>query len=154
MRLIAKKSMLLALACVVLVAAVFPVHGDARDCTPQTINEERVKLYLAEAREPLGKLAPQVYIFAADSERCRLDDGAKICGLPDEPLKSTDLEAIFNYYVKQPVAAALNRQQVHTRKSDWTWRPYVKQPVAAALNPQQAHTRESNWTWHRSVKQQ
>lgn len=153
MRLITKKSMLLTLACVLVLAAVFPVRGDARDCSPQTINEERVKLYLAEGREPLGNLAPQVYIFAADSERCRLDDGAKICDLPDEPLKSTDLDAIFNYYVKQPVAAALNRQQVHTRKTDWTWRPYVNKPAAAAVNSRQVRTRESNWTWHRSLKQ-
>jgi hypothetical protein len=116
------------LACAVLLATVFPVCSIARDCSPQTINEERVKLYFGAAREPLGSLASQVYVFAADSERCRLDDGAKLCGLPDEPLKSTDLQAIFNYYVKQPVAAALNRQQVHTRKSDWTWHPYVKQP--------------------------
>lgn len=112
-----------ALAITVLVAATTIALSDGpRDCSPQTIMQERVKLFFASAHEPLTRLASEVYLFAADSERCRLNDGAKPCGLPSDPLKSTDLQKIFDYYVKQPVDASLNRQQVKTQKGDWTWR--------------------------------
>jgi hypothetical protein len=109
-----------------VIAAVLPVTafsstGGLPDCSPAVIKQERVKLYLAAAREPLARLASQIYLFAADSERCRLNDGARACGLPRLPLKSTDLEPIFDYYVSQPVDAVLNEQQIRTRKSDWTW---------------------------------
>jgi hypothetical protein len=101
--------------------------SNVRDCSPQAVKQERVKLYLAAAREPLARLASEVYLFAADSERCRLNDGSKPCGLPDTPLNSTDLEPIFDYYVKQPVQAVLKQQQIKAHKSDWTWQPYLKQ---------------------------
>jgi hypothetical protein len=119
-------SIALALAAV-LPTTAFTSTRLAPDCSPQVIKEERVKLYLAAAREPLARLASQTYLFAADSERCRLSDGAKACGLPSVPLKSTDLEPIFNYYVMQPVNAVLNEQQIRARKSDWTWQAYLKQ---------------------------
>ncbi|HTV55656.1 MAG TPA: hypothetical protein VMI06_12175 [Terriglobia bacterium] len=111
----------------VLPATAFASSQLAPDCSPQVIKEERVKLYLAAAHEPLVRLASQIYLFAADSERCRLSDGGKACGLPRVPLKSTDLEPIFNYYVIQPVEAVLNGQQIRTRKGDWTWQTYLKQ---------------------------
>ena len=101
--------------------------GTLQDYSPQAISQQRVKLYFAAAREPLVQLASRIYLFAADSERCRLNDGAKPCGLQDDPLKSTELQPIFNYYVKQPIEAGLNRRQITTHKSDWTWQPYVKQ---------------------------
>jgi hypothetical protein len=96
-------------------------------CSPQAIKKERVKLYLAAARDPLATIASQVYLFAADSERCRLNVGARVCGLKDAPLNSTDLGPIFDYYVKQPIQALLKQQQIKTQKRDWTWQPYLKQ---------------------------
>jgi len=93
--------------------------------SPPAIRKVRVVLYFQAAREPLVKLAPQVYEFASNSERCRLNSGANACDLPAEPLKGSDLKQIFKYYVKGPVEAALNQQQLDVHKSDWTWRPYV-----------------------------
>jgi hypothetical protein len=119
--------LLMLLVAILLPVRTFTASNGLRDCSPQAINRERVTLYFAAAREPLIRLAPQVYLFAADSERCRLNEGAKPCGLPDDPLKSTDLQPIFNYYVKQPVEAALGHQQIQIRKRDWIWQPYVKQ---------------------------
>jgi hypothetical protein len=119
-------SLVLAIAALLPVTAFASPDG-ARDCSPEVIKQERAKLYLAGAREPLARLASQIYIFAADSERCRLNDGAKACGLPRVPLKSTDLEPIFDYYVTRPVDAELNARHIRTRKSDWSWQTYVKQ---------------------------
>jgi hypothetical protein len=112
---------------VVLPARAFTYTNPAPDCSPEVIRKERVKLFLAAAREPVASLASQIYLFAADSERCRLNDGAKACGLPSVPLKSTDLEPIFDYYVTQPVDAVLKEQQIEARKDNWTWEGYLKQ---------------------------
>jgi hypothetical protein len=117
---------------ILMLSAVLPLDaisssGGPPDCSPQAIRQERVRLYLAAAREQLASLASQTYLFAADSERCRLSYGSKPCNLPDTPLNSTDLGRIFDYYVKQPVEAALNREQITTRKGDWSWQPYTKQ---------------------------
>jgi hypothetical protein len=95
---------------------------------PLAIRRTRVALYFQAARDPLIKLAPQVYELASNSERCRLKSGAKACGLPAEPLKGTDLKQIFKYYVKVPVEARLERQQLDIHKSDWTWQPYYSRP--------------------------
>ncbi|MGH9328681.1 MAG: hypothetical protein ACRD2B_18590 [Terriglobia bacterium] len=91
--------------------------------TPQDIGSRRAKLYLEAAREPLARMAPKIYQFALDSERCRLASGAEACGLGKTPLKDGSLKGIFNYYVKQPVEAALNQRQVKIRKSHWIWEP-------------------------------
>lgn len=89
--------------------------------TPQAIRLRRAALYLESARQPLAKLASQIYEFAADSEFCRLDSGAKACGLPADPLKSTDLKQIFNYYVKLPVNSEMEQQKVAAQKGHWIW---------------------------------
>ena len=98
--------------------------GNLPPFSPQAVRKVRVELYIQAARESLGKLAPQVYELASNSERCRLNSGAKACDLPSEPLKGSDLKQIFKYYVKGPVQAALSRQQIDVQKSDWTWQPY------------------------------
>jgi hypothetical protein len=98
----------------------------APDVTPQSLSERRVRLYFQAARQPLAQLAPAVYEFAADSERCRLDHGAKECGLPVHPLNSTDLKEIYDYYVKQPVEATLSQQRVAVSKNNWAWQASVK----------------------------
>jgi hypothetical protein len=123
-----RRCVIFVLACAAwLTPMMFASTDGGRDCSPQAINQERVKLYFAAAREPLARLASEVYLFAADSERCRLNDGARACGLPGDPLKSTDLQRIFDYYVNNPVEAVLNQRQIKTTKSDWTWQPYVRQ---------------------------
>jgi len=99
----------------------------ARECTPLVITKERVKLFFEAAHAPIEKLAPQVYQLAADSERCRLASGAAACGLPEEPLKSTGLKQIFQYYVKRPTEEVMDHQQIVTHKSVWIWQPYVNQ---------------------------
>lgn len=105
----------------VLPWAAFAASQGLPEVTPQDIGRERAKLYVEAAREPLTKIAPQVYQFAADSEHCRLNSGAEACDLTRAPLKDGSLQGIFNYYVKQPVETALNQRQVKVRKSDWTW---------------------------------
>ncbi|MGH9433636.1 MAG: hypothetical protein ACRD3T_19060 [Terriglobia bacterium] len=110
-------------------ASASPANRNAADrlpgFSPQAIRKVRVDLYFQAAREPLAKLAPQVYALASNSERCRLSSGAQACDLPGEPLKGSDLRQILKYYVKGPVEAALDQQQLDIHKSDWTWQPYV-----------------------------
>ncbi len=96
-------------------------QGGASAVTPQALSARRVKLYFQAAHQPMGKLAPEIYEFAADSEHCRLDSGAKACGLPTYPLKGTDLKQIYNYYVVQPVEAVLAGKQVKVSKNTWSW---------------------------------
>ncbi|MGH9452467.1 MAG: hypothetical protein ACRD2O_00680 [Terriglobia bacterium] len=91
---------------------------------PQAIRKLRVELYFQAGREPLAGLAPRIYHLASNSERCRLNSGAKACDLPAGPLKGSDLKQIFKYYVKSPVEARLDLQQLDIHKSDWTWQPY------------------------------
>lgn len=93
-----------------------------RDFSPQGIIERRVSLYLEAAHTPLEKLAPAVYAFAADAERCRMASGAEACGLSASPLQGGSLKQIFDYYVAQPVEAALGRQKVGAEKSHWSWK--------------------------------
>lgn len=105
-------------------ALCLPAAGQAAnlpDASPQDVSQARAKLYLAASREPRQKLAPQIYELALNSELCRLNSGAKLCGLSTQPLQDGSFEAIFNYYVKQPVDSVLNQQQIETRKADWTW---------------------------------
>ncbi|HUY15841.1 MAG TPA: hypothetical protein VMX16_19760 [Terriglobia bacterium] len=98
--------------------------GSLPPFSPQAVRKIRADIYIQAAREALVKLAPQVYELASNSERCRLNSGAKACDLPAEPLKGSDLQHIFKYYVKGPVEAALSRQQLDVQKSDWTWQTY------------------------------
>jgi hypothetical protein len=95
--------------------------GQATGSTPEAIRERRAALYLEAAKQPLSKLASQIYDFASDSERCRLESGAQACGLLAGPLKGKDLKQIFDYYVKLPVKASLDQKKVDARKSHWIW---------------------------------
>ncbi|MGH9406277.1 MAG: hypothetical protein ACRD3D_10635 [Terriglobia bacterium] len=90
--------------------------------SPQVLTSERANLFLESAKKPLAQLAPELYRVATDSERCRLANGAKACGLPSQPLKSGSLEDVFKYYVGQPVETALGRQKIGASASDWTWK--------------------------------
>ena len=90
--------------------------------SPQAIRQERAKLYVAAAQQPLAKLAPKIERLATESERCRLTSGSKACGLLATPLKSSDLKEIFKYYVKQPSEAALDQQKLGVSKSNWSWK--------------------------------
>lgn len=95
-----------------------------QDSSPQGIIKARVKLYFDAAGQPLDRLAPAINRFATDSERCRMLSGAKACGLPSDPLKSSRLKQVFRYYVSGPVEAGLARQKVAVHKSAWTWQPH------------------------------
>lgn len=117
------KWMAWSLLFVLLPVAAFADSQGLPLVSPQDISRERAKLYLEGAREPLAKIAPQIYQFAADSERCRLNSGTEACGLTDIPLKDGSLKGVFNYYVKEPVEAVLNRERVRVHKRDWTWEP-------------------------------
>ena len=92
--------------------------------TPHAIRKLQVELYFQAGREPLANLAPRIYDLASNSERCRLNSGAKPCDLPAGPLKGSDLKQIFKYYVKIPVEARLDQQRLDIHKSDWIWQPY------------------------------
>lgn len=102
------------------------VPAAPHDFSPQGIIGRRVSLYLESARAPLEKLAPAVYAFAADAERCRMASGAEACGLSAGPLQGSSLKQIFDYYVAQPVEAGLVRQKVGVEKSHWTWRAQAR----------------------------
>ncbi len=120
--------LLLALCTLFFHAAALAVPPSSAETTsPVALTKRRVRLYFEGARESLSKIAPQVYALAAASERCRISDGSKACGLPETPQNSTGLKEVFDYYVKGPVDAFLARQRVGASKSDWTWQTYSTQ---------------------------
>lgn len=116
-----KPSVLAAALLLMASAALAAVPAAPHDFSPQGIIERRVSLYIESAHTPLEKMAPAVYAFAADAERCRMASGAEACGLSAGPLQGSSLKQIFDYYVAQPVEAGRARQKVGAEKSHWTW---------------------------------
>ncbi|MGH9343167.1 MAG: hypothetical protein ACRD19_05335 [Terriglobia bacterium] len=122
-----KRVLIFIIALVLFVLSVpFASPGAAPDFSPEGVIKQRVSLYLDAAHAPLEKLAPEIYSFATDAERCRMASGAKACGLPSTPLQGSGLKQVFDYYVTQPVEAGLARQKVGVRKSNWSWQTTSK----------------------------
>lgn len=118
----AKCALIFSISIAMLVSSIsLASPGAALDFSPQDLIKQRVNLYLEAAHSPLEKLAPEIYSFATDSERCRMASGAKACGLPADPLQGSELKQIFDYYVAHPIEAGLARQKVGVHKSNWNW---------------------------------
>ena len=86
-----------------------------------SVRKMRAELFVLAGRQPLEQMAGNVFEFAVESERCRIAYGSKTCGLPPEALKSGELESVFDYYVRQPMNSAVDRQVPSAHKEDWNW---------------------------------
>jgi hypothetical protein len=104
-------------------AALFlaPVAGHAQsvDFDPVALSKQRTALYLRAVRASLSDLESEVNHLAVLSETCRVQYGAKVCGLADKPLGSAKLEERYAYYVRRPTEAHLSDQGVKIDRRNW-----------------------------------
>jgi hypothetical protein len=108
------------------VASALPAQaGPAQSSAPppDSLGKNRVELFIRAGQQPLKQMGSDVFHFATDSERCRVDYGSKACGLLTEPLKAGELEQVFDYYVRQPTNAAIEQHPPSVHKEDWEWSP-------------------------------
>lgn len=124
-----KRSPHLWLVAVIGLALLWPLCGRAQPdaSSLDTIRKHRVELFAMAGREHLKQMAGNILQFASDSEHCRIAYGSKACGLPSEALKGGELKQVFDYYVKQPMDAALDQRQPSAHREDWNWNPDLKQ---------------------------
>jgi hypothetical protein len=87
----------------------------------EALRKRRVQLFVMAGQEPLKEMAGNIYAFATDSEHCRVISGSQACGLSPNPLPGGALEQVFDYYVRQPIDAAVDQQPTSVRKEDWIW---------------------------------
>jgi hypothetical protein len=94
-------------------------RAQSADSQPAALNKQRAALHLAATHTPLADLENDVNRLAIRSESCRIEYGAKACGLPDKPLESRKLEERYAYYVRQPVEALSKEQGVKISRRNW-----------------------------------
>jgi len=118
--------------CLLLVAVLAPAllaQETASKPSPygtEALRQRRVQLFVMVGQQPLKEMAGNIYGFATDSEHCRVISGSQACGLPSTSLSGGTLEQVFDYYVRQPINKAVDRQQPTVRKQDWNWDPNLK----------------------------
>jgi hypothetical protein len=95
--------------------------ADPPSTSPEAIQKRRMELFFRVPHVPLSELSQEVVQLATDSERCRIDQGTKACGLTAAPLRGGDLENVFNYYIKSPCEAMMDRQKFQIKRDSWDW---------------------------------
>jgi hypothetical protein len=94
-------------------------RAQSPEAQPQALGKERARLYVLAMHSPLANLEGNVNHLAVLSETCRIEHGAKACGLSDKPLESSKLEERYAYYVKDPVDARSNGKGVKVQRRNW-----------------------------------
>jgi hypothetical protein len=98
-------------------------RAESDDYSPNALRRHRLELLVRAGQDGLKPLAPAVLHFATESEHCRITYGSKACGLPLDSLQGGEVEQVFDYYIKQPTAAAVAQQQPFVHREDWDWSP-------------------------------
>jgi hypothetical protein len=107
-------------------AAALPAQGSGEQSSapsPDLLGKRRLELFVRAGQQPLKQMGGDIFQFATDSERCRVDYGSKACGLSTQPLKGGESEQVFDYYVRQPTNAAIEQHPPSVHKEDWDWSP-------------------------------
>lgn len=89
------------------------------DDAPAALNKMRAALCLKAGHAPLADLEGDLDHLAVLSESCRVERGARACGLAETALPSGKLEDRYAYYVRQPVEAHAAAKQVGVDKRNW-----------------------------------
>jgi len=120
----------LALAAILIFGlGTLPAAAQSDDYSPNALRNHRLVLLVRSGRDGLKPLSPAVLHFATESEHCRVTYGSKACGLPSDSLKGSELEQVFDYYVRQPADSAVVQQQPAVRKDAWNWDPRYKPSI-------------------------
>jgi hypothetical protein len=89
------------------------------DYEPATLAKTRAALCLKAGHTALVDLESDVNHLAVLSESCRIEYGAKACGLATQPLASDKPEERYAYYVRRPVETHSSTQQVKIERRNW-----------------------------------
>ncbi len=109
----------IAAAAALLLAPAPAGHAQSVDFDPAALSKQRAALCLKASRASLADLESDVNHLAVLSETCRVQYGAKACGLADKPLGSDKLEERYAYYVRRPTEAHFSRQGVKIDRRNW-----------------------------------
>ena len=82
------------------------------------LQKQRAALCLQASHTPLADLEGDVNHLAVLSESCRIQYGAKACGLTEKPLESDKPEERYAYYIRRPVEAHAS-VQIKIDKHNW-----------------------------------
>ena len=89
------------------------------DFSPAALSKQRAAIILRATHTPVADLENDVNHLAVLSESCRVESGAKACGLSDKSLESTTLEDRFAYYVRKPTDAQAGGRQAKVDRHNW-----------------------------------
>jgi hypothetical protein len=125
------------LASMLLLCAGFGCYACAASAapSPDSIRQHRLDLLLKAGKQPPGELKEELNRLAIESERCRIQNGSKACGLSQEPLPGGNVDQVFDYYVKKPTESLIDRQRLGVAKSDWNWAADSKTEHSSADRP-------------------
>ena len=113
-----------AVAVTALLLALVPMtRAQNVDCTPATLSTQRAAIILKATHAPIADVENDLNHLALLSERCRVESGAKACGLSDKPLESNSLDERYAYYVRQPMDAHASGHQAKVDKHNWAAPP-------------------------------
>ncbi|MDR3675093.1 MAG: hypothetical protein P4N24_06355 [Acidobacteriota bacterium] len=110
---------LLAAATALLLILVPLARAQSVDFDPAALSKQRSAILLKATHTPITDLEGDVNHLAVLSETCRVESGAKACGLSDKPLESTNLEDRYAYYVRRPVELHASGRQVKINRHNW-----------------------------------
>ena len=116
----------LAAAAALLLAFAPIARAQSADIDPAALSKLRAAIILKAIQAPITDLESDVNHLAVLSETCRVESGAKACGLSDKPLESNKLEDRYAYYVRKPVEAHASGGQAKIDRHNW------EAPTAAA----------------------
>lgn len=113
---------LVAIALVALLLALGSVSRAQQpsvEFEPAALEKVRTELFLKSSQTALADLENDLNHLAVLSETCRVEFGAKVCGLENKPLVSDKIEERFAYYVRQPVQTHFNGHHVKVDRHSW-----------------------------------
>lgn len=106
----------------VAVAAIFLARAAAvenLDFDPAALGKQRSALCLKATHAPLADLESDLNHLAVVSESCRMEYGARACGLAEKSLESDKSEERYAYYVRRPLEAHASAKQIKIDKHNW-----------------------------------
>ena len=112
-------SVRLALAAVALFAMATVGRAESVDFSPAALTKQRAAITLKATHAPMTDLQNDLDHLAVLSETCRVESGAKACGLSEKPLASTTLEDRYDYYVRKPTQARASERPAKIDRHNW-----------------------------------
>lgn len=106
-------------ALLLALASVSHAQQQSVEFEPAALEKARAALLLKSSQSAPAELENDLNHLAVLSETCRVEFGAKACGLDQKPLGSDKLEERFSYYVRQPVQSRISGHQVKVDRHSW-----------------------------------